>query len=393
MDVLAQLVARFPSDPGGTSKLMRDLLRGHPELFLESAIAQLRQAPDSPGLDYLLALLCGNDLAVSIFADPAVLTEAEAISVMQRLMRVDPSFDLRLLQFAVLGDRARAAWCPAVRRILQIISAVSDGRRAAPRLMLLLRHPDEHVRSRAALLLGTTTHNCAWAGEQLREKDPRVRANVVESLWGTTTDEARHLFRAAAADPHNRVVGNALLGLYLCGLAESIRLIWEMARSEEPSFRSSAAWVMGKTADPRFIGTLNHMLADTAPGVRRSVLRSLGILRRIEPAREPLRVVAVPEPSGLPPDMFAIHVSDANLRPVQQLPGTAFTCWSGEMLICDYDVTAAQRAGGRYLVRAVFEPGVERRVEVRSEMASGSTTLPEMAVPPPDLRTPALLRH
>jgi hypothetical protein len=368
---LGQLVARFESDPAIASRMMRDLLRDDSANFITSAIALLRRTPDSPGLDFVVALLCGNDLAVSLFADPGVFTDAEAIAVVRRLVRADPSFDLRLLQFAVVGEGGRAAGTPAVRRILQVLAAVSDMHRAAPRLMLLLRHPDENVRSRAALLLGSTTRDCAWACEQLRAEDPRVRANVVESLWGTTSVAAQRLFRAAANDPHNRVAGNALLGLYRCGAAESIRLITEMAGSQSSAFRSTAAWVMGQTGDPRFVQVLNRVPVNSSSGERRSVLRALDALGRRRPARERLGITASPEPQ----DRFTIDVRDSLLRPVRELPGTAFICWSGDMSVDDYEVTPVRQREGRYLLRAAFQPGSVWWVVVRTEMASGSASL------------------
>ena len=373
---LGQLVARFETDPAIASRLMRDLLRDDSGHFMTSAIALLRRTPDSAGLDFVLTLLCGNDLAVSLFADPGVFTDAEAIAVVRRLVRADPSFDLRLLQFAVVGEGGRATEAPAVRRILQVVAAVSDMHRAAPRLMLLLRHPDENVRSRAALLLGSTTRDCAWACEQLRAEDPRVRANVVESLWGTTSVEARRLFRAAATDPHNRVAGNALVGLYRCGVAESIRLIVEMAGSQSSAFRSTAAWVMGQTGDPRFVHLLNRVPVDSPRGERRSVLRALAALGRRRPARDLLRIAAIPEA----PDSFTVDVRDSLLRPVQALRATAFICWSGDVSVDDYEVTPVQQREGRYLLRAAFEPGTSWWVVVRTEMATGSASLAAVPV-------------
>lgn len=52
---------------------------------------------------------------------------------------------------------------------------------------------------------------------RLGESDPRVRANAIESLWGVDSPEARTLLSFATNDANNRVVGNALLGLYHLG--------------------------------------------------------------------------------------------------------------------------------------------------------------------------------
>jgi hypothetical protein len=365
MDTLAELVASFDQRPANGPRI-RELLRRDGAAFLADARPLLRETPVSDGFDYLLALLAENHLVIPLLLDCSLLTDERAISLGPRLLRADPSFTVELVRFAVLGSsESEPAPCsPSIRRALGIVAALGDCRRTAPLLMMLLRHSDAFVRSRAALLLGNITHNCAWAEQQLLGGDARVRANVVESLWGSTSDESRHVFRMASHDCNNRVAGNALLGLYQTGASDAVALIAAMAASEAAQFRSSAAWVMGRTEDPRFLACLQPMMSDPAPGVRRNVVRALSALHRAADAVEWLHTVTEPEGWDGERQTLRLSVSDQNMRAAGALPGTAFICWCGERLVADYTVSTTLLPRGSYRLSAVADATSWLRIEV-----------------------------
>ena len=114
---------------------------------------------------------------------------------------------------------------------------------------------------------------------RLSELDPRVRANAIESLWETDTPEARTLLSFAANDANNRVVGNALLGLYHLGESSVLADVVRLAGHESALFRSSAAWVMGEAGDPRFTEALRPMISDPDSKVRKRVFAALGQIK------------------------------------------------------------------------------------------------------------------
>ena len=111
---------------------------------------------------------------------------------------------------------------------------------------------------------------------RLSESDPRVRANAVESLWGVETPEARTLLNFAASDANNRVVGNALLGLYYLGDSSVLAEVIKLAGHESALFRATAAWMMGETGDPRFTDALRRMITESDPAVRKRAFAALG---------------------------------------------------------------------------------------------------------------------
>ena len=95
--------------------------------------------------------------------------------------------------------------------------------------------------------MGRSNRSAMWVQSRMGDADPRLRANAVEGLWGVETEEARELMLAALHDASNRVVGNALYGLYAMGESVSLAETIKLAAHPLPVFRATAAWVMGET--------------------------------------------------------------------------------------------------------------------------------------------------
>lgn len=139
----------------------------------------------------------------------------------------------------------------------------------------LLRHTDPRVRSRAAVLLGRRFRSAHWAERYIFDKDARVRANVVESLWGLDLPGVRELLLTASQDRANRVAGNAVYGLCVLGAPEAGPAIRAMAAQGDSACRTTAAWVMGQTGDGGFHEDLLRLTRDPVPAVRKTALRAL----------------------------------------------------------------------------------------------------------------------
>jgi HEAT repeat protein len=95
-------------------------------------------------------------------------------------------------------------------------------------------------------------------------------------------------FRRASQDSHNRVVANAIVGLYLAGDAEARTELEQLATFTDAAFRCSAAWAMGRSGDGSFVSTLKAMTKDPEGIVRRSALRALVTLNKKAGAAEPV---------------------------------------------------------------------------------------------------------
>jgi HEAT repeat protein len=274
---LAKMVRDFAQDAHGKRGLIHDLLKQDRPRFLSAAIRLLKIHERSRGTEYLISLLVFEDLLVAALCD-AELTPRQALSLARAAHGADPQVEsamARELAAATLaGDSERA------RRLMDILSQISDGTRILPWLMRLLRHSNPYLRSKAILLVARGSRNVKpEVRKGLSEPDARVRANAVGSLGGIDSEEVRGLLRAALRDVNNRVVGNAMLSLYRLGDRLVVPDLVEMAGHASAAFRATAAWVMGETGDPSFPEVLAGMLNDPSVTTRKRVFAALGRLR------------------------------------------------------------------------------------------------------------------
>jgi HEAT repeat protein len=281
MTGLAALVRGFGPPTAEYRKLIRKMLEQDRDSFYAAAVEVLKTPDDSKGYHYLISLLAGRDMLLETLSDPA-LTLNQAVAAARSASVVYSMMDVSMAR-RLAGDGSSPSQVAPDRakRMLYILNEISKGPRALDALRGMVRHPDPFLRSKAVLMIGRGERSSGWARHRMAEADPRVRANAVETLWGRHTDEARAVLRAAACDPNNRVVGNALLGLYRMGDLSAISDLFRMVGEESALFRASGAWAMGETADPRFAEVLGRMLGDPGNAVRKRAFESL---RRIKAA-------------------------------------------------------------------------------------------------------------
>jgi HEAT repeat protein len=355
-----KIISEFDSNPITGARSLRALVQADRAVFLKSAMALLRKGEDSAGVMYLQTMLLSQGLLLRPLCDPSAFTLEEATKIARHLMVVDPRFDLRLLRTLIPNNSGistqeleRIAGTAAGIRLLEIIAEVSDGAHVLPTMTRLLSHPDTRVRSKAALLVGRSNKNYKWVQERLSEPDARVRANAVESLWGSDTAGSRAVFWSALGDDDSRVVGNAVLALYRLGDQASIRLILQMMSHPETAFRSTGVWVMGETGDSRFLPTLGRLISDAAAELRGEVFRSIAKLKKAMANRS----------SGAPLGMFmgqTLRAEDnwveftaaircARGQQIPELTATNFAIWEDSVLVREYSV----RQRGRHEPAAV----------------------------------------
>ena len=280
--VLETLVRDFERDAAENGALLSGLLDNDREAFYASAIDLLRVSDDSPGFQRLIVLMVSSGLLLRALCDPN-LSREEAIALGRAATRADPRADVALakgLADSVLPDGGPAQ-LEAAPRLMEILAEISDGSRIQPAMMRLMRHSNPSIRSKAVLMIGRGGQSIQWLKGRMAQADPRIRANAIEAIWSVNSREAQTLLGSALADTNNRVLGNALLGLYRLGDCSVIQEIVLMASHETSVFRSTAAWVMGETDDPRFAETLVRMLVEPDTTVRKVAFTAL---RRIKAA-------------------------------------------------------------------------------------------------------------
>ncbi|MGB9604585.1 MAG: HEAT repeat domain-containing protein [Bryobacteraceae bacterium] len=282
---LRDLIQSFDQPRSNARSELRDLLNSDPARFCALVRPCLEGLSDqAPACQFLAGLLAASDSFPRVLSDPSLMSLREAKALTSWMAQAEPALDLKLAHWVVHGGGGKAdreAADPArILRVLDILEAFSKGTRIVPILVQLLRHPNSKVRSKAALLAGRSLKSGQWAERWLTETDPRVRANIIESLWGVKGPGVMDVLKVALRDPNNRVVGNALVGLYMLGDPAASELLVQMASHTSASFRATAAWAMGFLEDPQFLPTLGRMVHDKEALVRRNALRALARIKK-----------------------------------------------------------------------------------------------------------------
>jgi HEAT repeats len=339
MQTLEIIAASFAERQMLASRQMRALLDRDPQAFARAALSLLCAEQYTPGHHYALALLMTNDLIVDRLCNPQLLPASDAIRIAKRISEtLDSFFDVRLTRLLIsLNGAPPAIREPSVAvRVLEILDGISDGSRTMTLLTQLLGHSDDRIRSKVALIIGRINRNVNWVEQRMQENDSRVRANAVESLWGTCTAEARGIFEAALSDPDNRVTGNAALGLYRCGDLAGAEGLIQMIGHQSSKFRTTAAWAMGETEDPRFLSELTRRVVGIDPLTRPNVFRAITRIRDRVKRSEALprvRVYIVADEVVGGRRRLKLSVTDDALRPVSEIRPIEVVITSGPRII------------------------------------------------------------
>jgi hypothetical protein len=229
----------------------------------------------NPPNQFQLEKIWRTGCLLDALCDPGKLETHAAVTLAQQMMERYRDFDTRLVAELMAVPDVAAGNDRRIERCLEILDAVSVGRRIVMPLRQLANAVNPRVRSKVAGILGRRIDNLAWARKFKDENDGRTRANLIESLWGSDSLEIREVLWMAVRDTNNRVRGNAILALYRLGVAGVLPEIRELSESQTANCRATAAWVMGATGDPRFQGVLKALRQDAEQGVRAAALRGL----------------------------------------------------------------------------------------------------------------------
>jgi HEAT repeat protein len=258
---------------------------------LARAALQLLLSADekSPGLKYAADLLMAGSLLAELLLNRDILTLDAAESLARKVTWVEPFLDVCLVRYAVSNAAGKVAAIKSAEAlyVLELVDAISDCSRLGSQLIQFLNHPNDKVRSKAALMLGRSNWNLTRLETLLASDDGRLRANAVESLWGHRNADVKKILWNATQDPSGRVVVNALLGLCQAGDRNAFLRLAELAETSDPVLRSGAAWAMGETGDLQFEEALEKLAQDGDARVRAIAGKSRKKLRKPEPILSP----------------------------------------------------------------------------------------------------------
>lgn len=204
----------------------------------------------------------------------------QTVSLVKELMKANRYLDVQMAELLLGRSSARAVNQATALRILEILDQVTVGSRLVRTVSQLLEHDDPHIRSKAALVVGRHVGGWAWIEARLETAECRVRASMLEALWESQDARRASIFAHYRDDSDNRVVGNALYGLYLAHEPNVIPRILRMASHANPKFRGTAAWLMGKIGQLEFVDVLRGLLHDEDRRVKGMALKSLVRINR-----------------------------------------------------------------------------------------------------------------
>jgi HEAT repeat protein len=331
--VAEELVALYSVQPGQVKNQLLSLARTDVGAFTHVATS-LIQTGDARAVRLVADSLLSANLFELFLSNPDLKVE-EAVALARQACQMDEAASLRLAKYLVREAECGLSEDRALR-LLEVLGSVSPPDRLRPLLPKLLQHPSPWIRSKVALLLRLNLAN----GWDLAEPDPRVRANAIEAMWRTPGPDRREVFRRALHDPNNRVVGNAILGLYRAGDPQAIAPLVQMATHPAPAYRATAAWVIGETGDPRFTDCLSALLKDSDQRTRMHAFRSLAKLRnRRRQCEQAGSLYVIPmgpatAQNGLRTVNLAVLTQHG--EPVQHLSPLSFVLREGPQLVNEY---------------------------------------------------------
>jgi HEAT repeat protein len=279
-EAIAYWLGFYSRSPAEAARNLRELAAKAPAATAEILLPMYAAGTCGEAMQLVGGLLGSNVRAVEKLCDPAAALE-DSVVLAQTLAKHEPRFDVHFAKNLLVDEQATEE---VLQRGLSILEQLGSCGRLTPILIQFLRSPNPRVRSRAALMMGRIVPTRNLIHRLMRDEDSRVRANFIEGLWSSAKDHC-DLFRRALRDSHQRVAGNALIGLHRAGQSRDVILhVAQMARRTEAPYRATAAWVMGQTGEERYATVLRYLMNDPEPSVRRNALISL---RRIKAAQTP----------------------------------------------------------------------------------------------------------
>jgi len=267
---LESCLAHFPENRWGEAHRARSLFDRAPSECLETSLRLLAQARLPAASEwFLLALLSSRQLQFQVLSRIHAHSKERTRELCLQFQKVDYSFAAALVERLVhcLQDPARAG-TEEVLVLLECASTVKRIGSMGPALQALREAAPPRLRARAATIGAGQPDGKRWLETFRHDRDPRVRANAVEALWGAPEETALPVFLQGRNDTHHRVRANALVGLYYLGDQRSLAGLVAMGRASAPLSRAAARWAMAHLGDPRFSAELARLNAEF-PGRQR----------------------------------------------------------------------------------------------------------------------------
>ncbi len=364
------VLREFDENPVRAGRELRSALRTDCSAFLAALFNETVFAGNDRGFRFAIDLLVSSDMVIPAIATPSVTSFVEALRLTRYMLGIDSNFLNALL--TGLMTRQDLADPACTLRVLDLVSECATQLANWRSLIRIHADGDDEIKARCAALLARYRFRDEAGIERFRRSEPRIRANIIQTLWGVSQDQANAILEVAVQDEDNRVAGNACLALYNSGDPRALVHLAEMLSSPEPKKRITAAWVIGECRDGRFASRLLEALRSDLPALRKRSITSLAKLEAIPaagatPNSSGLDLCFVSEPATPLRSGFELwlHVTNPNGEPAAHLRPVDFFVWSGaqparasEEFLLDYTVEESAQTSAA-AVRIVYPAGSE----------------------------------
>ena len=362
----------FDDNPVRAGRELRSALRTDGSAFLSALLNETVFAGNDRGFRFAIDLLVSSDMVIPAIATPSSTSFVQALRLTRYMLEVDGNFLNTLL--TALMTRQDLADPACTVRVLDLIGECATQFANWRSLIRIHSEGDAEIKARCAALLARYRFRDEAGIERFRRSDPRIRANIIQTLWGVPQDQANAILEVAVQDEDNRVAGNACLALYNSGDTRALVRLAEMLGDPEPRKRITAAWVMGQCRDGRFASRLLEALRGDLPALRKRSITSLAKLEAIPAAPASASSDGDPDlcfvsaPANPADGGFEVwlRVAGPDGKPVPRLRPVDFFVWSGaqppragDEFLFDYTVEESAQTSAA-AVRIVYPAGSER---------------------------------
>jgi len=204
-------LAECSSNPAAALRQLNEMAKEHPEAFRFACLDVCRRLPGTDLARLAAYQLIGNDSMIVILCTPGCLNTAKAAQMLQRLAAFDPLIHLKLclrvIELLCSGSAPEEIQQRA-GHMIALLPGLANPPRVSDLLQLIIKLANHRIRARAAIVLAKIDPNSPALEACLSDPYPRVRADVVEGLWGRSSLHSRMVFEMALADPSQRLGGN-----------------------------------------------------------------------------------------------------------------------------------------------------------------------------------------
>ncbi len=239
----ATLTAGFPRQV--TADLGKYIDLGSPPGFFDFASESLTADLETAQMGNVSRILLEQGLLVRAAANPAVLSAAEAVQVINLAARLDPLIGVKLVRHLAAPDRRWPEDVPEEEalRVMELIENLPGLNLVSMSLLKLTQHPSKKVRSKGAKLFGKGASSVGAFERAYADPDARVRANLIEGIAARALplpESFTRFLRSVSPIEHPRVVAMTLLALARAGDADSSAALETLCAHPDP-VKSKAA--------------------------------------------------------------------------------------------------------------------------------------------------------